>query len=579
MSVFVNRNIFGACVAFAIFVLCETFRVPEVSSNQRDLFGLSIIHINDFHARFEQTDIYSGTCWEGQEASCVGGIARIATVVKRLIEERPNPVFLNAGDNFQGTLWYTKFKWNVTAQLLNMLPHDALTLGNHEFDDKIAGVVPFLENMNAPFVVVNIDDSKEPAIQGKYNKSIIIERGGRKIGILGYILRTTNEISSTENLVFLDEVETVNEEAAKLKEQGVDIIIAISHGGLDVDLEVAAAAPDVDVIVGGHSHSFLYTGPPPSNEIPVGDYPWVVEQAGGHKVLIVQAYAYSKYVGDITVWFDEKGECTDWEGSPILLNTSVPEDQDVVQAMKPWKEIIDAEGNKVIGSTAVFLDYSNGACRKGECNIGNLITNAFVDEYVETREPGSWTRAAIGFINSGGIRASITGTIPDGNITFADLITSQPFSNTVDIIELQGKHLLEVLEFSVSRPYSHYRGNGRHKRDLEAREFNGQGFLQMSGIKVTFDLNKPVMERVSSVAVRCAECDVPQYEPLDLEKWYRVALCSFLVTGGDGYEVIVDNARNHVTGRLDYEVLVDYISKYSPLTTGIEDNIQIIQEN
>lgn len=576
---FLNRNVFGACIAFAIFVLCETLRVPEVSSNEGDLFGLSIIHINDFHAHFEQSDVYSGTCWEGQEASCVGGIARVATVVKRLIEERPNPVFLNAGDNFQGTLWYTKFKWNVTAQLLNMLPHDALTLGNHEFDDKIEGVVPFLENMNAPFVVVNIDDSKEPAIQGKYNKSIIIERGGRKIGILGYILRTTNEISSTGNLVFLDEVETVNKEAEKLKEQGVDIIIAISHGGLDVDLEVAAAAPDVDVIVGGHSHSFLYTGPPPSTEIPVGDYPWVVKQVGGHKVLIVHAYAYSKYVGDITVWFDEKGECTEWQGSPILLNTSEPEDQDVVQAMKPWKEIIDAEGKKVIGSTAVFLDSSNSACRMGECNMGNLITNAFVDEYVETAKPGSWTRAAIGLINSGGIRASIIETMPGGNITFTDLMLSQPFSNTVDIIELQGKHLLEVLKFSVSRSYAHYRGNGRHKRDLEAREFNGQAFLQMSGIKVTFDLNKPVMERVSNVAVRCAECDVPQYELLDQEKWYRVALCSFLVTGGDGYTVIADNARNHVTGRFDYDVLKDYISKYSPLTTGIEDNIQIIQEN
>ena len=70
----------------------------------------------------------------------------------------------------------------------------------------------------------------------------------------------------------------------------------------------------------------------------------------------------------------------------------------------------------------------------------------------------------------------------------------------------------------------------------------------IAGIKVTFDLNKPEMERVSSVAVKCAECNVPQYEPLDLEKWYRIALCSFLVTGGDGYTVIADNARNHVTG-------------------------------
>lgn len=70
----------------------------------------------------------------------------------------------------------------------------------------------------------------------------------------------------------------------------------------------------------------------------------------------------------------------------------------------------------------------------------------------------------------------------------------------------------------------------------------------IAGINVTFDLNKPVMERVSSVAIRCAQCDVPQYEALDPEKWYQIALCSFLVTGGDGYTVIADNARNHVTG-------------------------------
>lgn len=578
MSVILDRNFFGAFFCITIFVLCETVCGRGVNSSQRALFELSIIHINDFHARFEQTSPSSAVCLEGQEESCVGGIARIATAVKGLVKERPNPIFLNAGDNFQGTLWYTKFKWNVTAHFLNMLPHDALTLGNHEFDDKIAGVVPFLENMNAPFVVANIDDSEEPSIQGKYNKSIVIERGGRKIGILGYVLHTFYELSSTGKLKFLNETEAVTEEAAKLKSQGVDIIIALSHAGLDVDREVAAAVPDIDIIVGGHSHSFLYTGTPPSGDYPVDSYPVIVEQPGGHKVLIVQAYAYSKYVGNITVWFDEQGEYTAWEGSPILLDKSVPEDPDVVQAMKPWKEIIDAEANVVIGSTKVFLDASSSACRKGECNIGNLIANAFVDEYVNLAPPGSWTRAAIGIINSGGIRTSITETAPDGNITYADLITAQPFANTVDIIELQGKHILETLEFSVSNPYSLYRGNGRHKRDVEAREFSGQGFLQMSGIQVTFDMNQPVMNRVSSVAIKCAECRVPMYEPLNLEKWYRVALCSFLVTGGDGYTVIANNARNHVTGRVDYEVLMDYIGKNSPLTTGIEDNIHIIQE-
>lgn len=577
MFVLSERKVFLLCLVIVVSILCRHVCGHATKGSKNDWFEMSLIHINDFHARFEPVSSSSGTCLEGQEETCFGGIARIATVVKRLVNERPNPIFLNAGDNFQGTLWYTKFKWNVTSQFMNMLPHDALTLGNHEFDDKIAGVVPFLETVNAPFVIVNIDDSEEPSIQGKYKKSIIIERGGRKIGILGYVLRTFYEISSTGKLKFLSEIETVTEEAAKLKSQGVDIIIALSHAGLDVDREVAAVVPDVDVIVGGHSHSFLYTGTPPSSELPVDNYPVIVEQAGGHRVLIVQAYAYSKYVGNITLWFDEQGEYTAWEGSPILLDSSVPEDPDVVKALKPWKQIIDAEGSHVIGSTKVFLDASNGACRKGECNIGNVIADAFVDEYVKYAQPGFWTGAAIGLLNSGGIRSSISETGAAGNITYAELLTAQPFSNTVDIIELQGKHLLETLEFSVSRSYSRYRGNGRHKRDLEATEFSGQGFLQMSGIQVTFDLSRPVMDRVVKVAVRCAECRVPQYEPLDLEKWYQISLCSYLVTGGDGYTAIANNFRNHVSGRVDYDVLMDYIDRNSPITTGIEDNIQIFQ--
>jgi 5'-nucleotidase len=126
MSVFINRNVFGACVAFTIFVLCETLHVREVSNKQDGLFELSIIHFNDFHAHFDQTDPYGNACKEDQEDLCVGGIARIATKFKELRKERRNPLFLNAGDNFQGTLWYSMYKWNVTAHFLNMLQLDAL---------------------------------------------------------------------------------------------------------------------------------------------------------------------------------------------------------------------------------------------------------------------------------------------------------------------------------------------------------------------------------------------------------------------------------------------------------------------
>ncbi|KAG5332724.1 APY Apyrase, partial [Acromyrmex heyeri] len=93
-----------------------------------DLFELSIIHLNDFHARFEQTSPYSGVCREDHKKDCIGGIARVYTAVNQLMKERPNAIFLNAGDHFQGTLWYNIHRWNVTAVFMNMLPHDAMVI-------------------------------------------------------------------------------------------------------------------------------------------------------------------------------------------------------------------------------------------------------------------------------------------------------------------------------------------------------------------------------------------------------------------------------------------------------------------
>ncbi|XP_066994562.2 apyrase [Anabrus simplex] len=528
------------------------------------LFELSIIHLNDFHARFEQTSWSSGVCAEGTEETCVGGFPRIYTEVTKLVNERPNAIFLNAGDNFQGTLWYTLHKWNVTATFLNKLPTDALTLGNHEFDNKIAGVVPFLEHLQAPVVVANINDSLEPTIQGKYNKSVVIERGGYRIGIVGYITSSTPDISSPEKLIFLDEIEAVKSEAANLKAQGVNIIIGLSHAGIEVDRDVAAEVPDIDVIVGGHSHTLLYTGTPPGGDVAADVYPVMVRQSSGRLVAIVQAGAYSKWLGNLTAWFDEQGELVAAEGNPILLDKNIQQDAGILQEMVPWKEAMEEMAKQEVGTTKVFLNASRGACRKGECNIGSFLTDAIVNELVKKAENGSWTYAAIALTNSGGIRTSIEET-HNGVITYNDLVTCQPFENTIDTLELQGRHLLQVLEKSVSDT-RHKKGNTR---------FTGLGFLQMSGIHVTYDLAQPEGSRVVSLSVLCADCRVPVYEPLQLDKWYRIGTVSFLTKGGDGYYVIAENKRNHEIGRLDLDVYMDYLKKSSPIIQGVEGRIQM----
>ena len=163
-----------------------------------------------------------------------------------------------------------------------MLNFDAMTLGNHEFDDGISGLVPFLKNQTVPFVVSNIDITDTPSLRNLYTPSIIrkvrhtspprplslFQVGNRKVGIIGYLTPETLEVSNPGKLIIKDELEAVAAEAERLHAAGVDIIIGLGHSGYQKDMELARAIPHLDVLVGGHTHSFLYSGEDnPSNNI------------------------------------------------------------------------------------------------------------------------------------------------------------------------------------------------------------------------------------------------------------------------------------------------------------------------
>ena len=123
-----------------------------------------------------------------------------------------------------------------------------------------------------------------------------------------------------------DEIESVNKEAKKLKAEGVKIIIALGHSGFTIDQKIAREVPDIDVVVGGHSNTFLFTGSDyPSIEKPVGPYPTIVKQPNGKKVPVVQAYAYSKYLGYLNLTFNSNGDLISYEGKPILLSQDKPQ--------------------------------------------------------------------------------------------------------------------------------------------------------------------------------------------------------------------------------------------------------------
>ncbi|XP_046574515.1 5'-nucleotidase-like isoform X1 [Haliotis rubra] len=485
------------------------------------------------------------------------GTARLVTKVREQRALHPNTILLSAGDEFSGTLWFYKYRGAVVARFMNLLQYDVMTLGNHEFDLGIDGLIPFMNDLNFTVVSANINVSAEPRMNDKLMKHTVLTVGGERIGVIGYTSRETPETSRPgPNLKFEDEVAAVQKEVDVLTSQGINKIIALGHSGFNVDQIIASEVTDVDVVVGGHTNTFLYTGDYPSSEEPEGKFPHVVTQSGGAKVLVVQGYAYGKYLGALEVTFDPEGVITSWGGNPILLDNNTAQDEMTLQLMQPYKEGVANESGKVVSRSHVLLDGDKRSCRVKECNIGNLIADSMVHRNLKFCDPLAWNHVAIAFMNAGGIRTSIQ----RGDVTMDDILTVMPFRNTVDIVELLGKHVRETLEFGASKW-------------VETGNLFG-GFFQVSGMTIVYDMTMPVGQRVIEVKVRCTNCSVPHYVDLNDSEIYKIIMPSFIANGGHGYDVINNNKiRHHLIGDVDSDIFLEYAKAFSPITAGLEGRI------
>ncbi|KAI9563179.1 hypothetical protein GHT06_010637 [Daphnia sinensis] len=483
-------------------LFCASVVVTPASAS----FNLTILHTNDVHCRFEEANTLGGACKQrdSENGNCFGGYARLVHQSRKIREQHPDTIFLNGGDFFQGTIWYTIHKWKAVSHFGNLLNLTAMSLGNHEFDDGVAGLAPFVNAANHPVLASNIDTSREPWLHGKIPKSVVVEVGGRRVGIIGYLTVETSYISSLDAVKVFDEIHGVREEAERLKKDGVNILIAVGHAGYLKDMEIAEKVPDIDVVVGGHTNTFLWNGPAPSIEIPQGPYPTMVKQPSGKEVPVVQAFAFGKYLGNLMVTFNDDGDVIATAGLPILMDKSIPRDPHVLQELIPFRKEVEALSEKEVGKTLVFLDGNRLACRMVECNLGNFIADAYVDLFTKFAGEGQWTKVAIALVNGGGVRASIDERAQNGSITYGDLLAVAPFSNTVDIVRVNGETLKNILEFTV------------HDYDPSALDPFG-GFLQVSGLQVAYDIARPTGDRVVELLARCNNCRIPAYTPVKPE--------------------------------------------------------------
>jgi 5'-nucleotidase / UDP-sugar diphosphatase len=497
-------------------------------------YELNILHINDLHSRIESINKYDSTCSAEEEGKneCFGGVARLKALIDQKRQELAgkNMLLLNAGDNFQGSLFFTTYKGAAEAEFLNLMKFDAMTVGNHEFDESEDGLASFLDKVTFPVVTANVLPSHKSKIGDRIKPSIVLDVGGEKIGIVGAVANDTAELSSPgPDILIGEDVATITSAVEEVKKQGVNKIIALTHVGYPRDLAAIAKIPDVDVVVGGHSHSLLSN----TDEKAEGPYPTMVDNPGGYKVPVVQAGAYTKYLGDLVVTFDDNGVVKTAKGDPILIDSSVKPDEAVVARVKELAEPIEELRSKVIAKTEAPIDGSRENCRAKECEMGTLVADAMLDR---VKDQG----VTIAITNGGGLRASIDG----GDVTMGEVITVLPFQNTLSTFQLKGADIREALE------------NG-----LSQIEEGGGRFPQVAGLKISFDPSKPAGGRLVSVDVKEGD----SFVALDPEKTYSLVSNNFMRAGGDGYSVFETKGENAYDYGPGLEtVLADYLAAHQP---------------
>lgn len=509
-------------------------------------FELNILHINDLHSRIEAISKSDSTCSAEDAAAneCFGGIARVKSAIdsRRAELEGKNVLTLDAGDQFQGSLFYTTYKSAPIADFMNAIGFDAMAIGNHEFDDGPEELAKFIDALQFPMISGNTLAGLDSPVADKFKPYIVKEFGDEKVAVVSVLATDTDETSSPgDSILFADEIGYLKEAVKEIEAAGIDKIVLLSHVGYAKDKEIAAAVDGIDVIVGGHSHTLLSN----TDEKAAGPYPTMVKNPAGTDVPIVQAYAYSKYLGDLTVVFDDSGVVKSATGEPKLLDASVTPDEGFVAKVSELAGPIEELKQKEIGETAEAIDGSREVCRATECTMGNLVADAMVDRLSDQG-------ITIAIQNGGGLRASIDA----GTVTMGEVLTVLPFQNTLASFQLKGSDIVAALENGVGQVEE---GAGR--------------FPQVSGLKYTADLNKPAGSRITSVEVKEGD----GFVAIDPNKVYGVATNNYMRSGGDGYSVFASGGQNAYDFGPGLETVVaDYIAKNSPYKPYTDGRITVI---
>jgi 5'-nucleotidase len=274
---------------------------------------LTILHTNDVHSRIEPFPM------DGSKNQGLGGAARRASVIKSIREKEDHVLLLDAGDIFQGTPYFNFFGGELEVKLMSSMGYDGATMGNHDFDAGIEGFEKQLVHANFPFIISNYDLS-DTVLNGKTLPYKLYKKGGLTIGVFGLGIELDGLVPASlyGDTQYLDPLATAKKMATKLKlEMGCDYVICLSHLGYKYqeqkvsDTILARETEHIDLIIGGHTHTFL-------------DKPERVANRAGQPVLITQVGWAGILLGRMDVYFERNkpGICVSCKN--ILITPDVP---------------------------------------------------------------------------------------------------------------------------------------------------------------------------------------------------------------------------------------------------------------
>lgn len=460
--------------------------------------NLIILHTNDTHSQIDPT--------KGED---LGGVARRKVLIDSIRAEHDNVVLIDAGDVVQGSLFFNLYKGELEEKLINALGYDMRILGNHEFDNGMQNLADVLSVANAELLCSNYDMRSTP-LNGLFKPYSIREYNGKRIAFMPINLQPAGMISSrnTIGLGFVDEIETANALAWYLKHiEHADAVVAITHIGYDPDVELIRSSKDIDVLIGGHSHTEVNAADPKSK-------PHMVKNAEGRDVLIAQAGKSGRYLGEIVIDLDSLGAAIP-KSQLIRVDSRLDSRMDpaIEEIISPYRAAVDALYTKKVAK-------ANRTMERDDTELLN-----FAADFLEKRANELADSVDMVIINRGGLRI----TINKGDVYEGDIITLMPFFNRPQVIEISGRQLADAFDTMAAAG-----GNGVSKN-----------------VRAVYDPQTH----------KCIEVSISG-KPIDPDRIYRIGTIDYLAEGGDYFTSLADHKLIAESPNLLFEDMLAYFKKF-----------------